>query len=136
MLFYLLLSSSNFDHILPICHIYNYYWLFFNDLFWLFFSIFFRICGKNQVWQRFKLIFEIDIMINSSPIIFLFIISVLSNHQTSISHVGSTGSPNQQNSSILSDSLIKIVLILLTGLLLANSVLFYKMWWLEANIGN
>jgi len=61
---------------------------------------------------------------------------VLSNHQTSISHANNIGSPNQQNSSILSDSLIKIVLILLTGLLLANSVLFYKMWWLEANIGS
>ena len=32
------LSSSNFDQILPICHIYKYYWLFF----WLFLIIFFR----------------------------------------------------------------------------------------------
>lgn len=37
--------------------------------------------------------------------------------------------------SYFGDSLIKIVLLLLSGLLLANSVLFYKMWMLEAKVG-
>ena len=32
--------SSNFDQMLPICHIYKYNWLFFNYFFWLLFRFF------------------------------------------------------------------------------------------------
>ena len=39
-------------------------------------------------------------------------------------------------STVISDSLVKVILILLSGLLLANSVLFYKMWDLEAKLGS
>ena len=37
--------------------------------------------------------------------------------------------------STFTDTLVKIILILLSSLLLANCILFYKMWWLEAKIG-
>ena len=41
----------------------------------------------------------------------------------------------QSGTSALNDTLVKFILILLCGLLLANSVLFYKMWDLEAKLG-
>ena len=42
----------------------------------------------------------------------------------------------RQTGTPLHDSLVKIILLLLCGLLFANSVLFYKMWDLEAKLGN
>lgn len=74
---------------------------------------------------------------------FLFIFSflaVMANHLGSHLMAGdgrprSPASSSAGGSSNFGDSLIKIVLLLLSGLLLANSVLFYKMWWLEAKVG-
>ena len=64
---------------------------------------------------------------------------MISNH---VNHVNTNYYTNnrQHTSAIggasLSDSLVKVILILLSGLLLANSVLFYKMWDLEAKLGS
>ena len=65
---------------------------------------------------------------------------MISNH---VNHVNANYyTNNRQNTNAtgggasISDSLVKVILILLSGLLLANSVLFYKMWDLEAKLGS
>ncbi len=51
----------------------------------------------------------------------------LAGHATGQSQHGPVGH--------VSDTLVKLILVLLSGLLLANSVLFYKMWSLESQLG-
>ena len=71
-----------------------------------------------------------------------FVISAVSNHVSNLSNFSSNQhhhhqhqSQHHQSNLQLGDSLIKIILILLCGLLFANSILFYKMWDLEAKLG-
>ena len=82
-----------------------------------------------------------------SPFIysFTFCLTVISNHVNHVNPAYHTsnrpaGSGTNANASaystVISDSLVKVILILLSGLLLANSVLFYKMWDLEAKLGS
>ena len=59
-----------------------------------------------------------------------------SNRQTPASGTNANALPAASAYSTISDSLVKVILILLSGLLLANSVLFYKMWDLEAKLGS
>ena len=59
-----------------------------------------------------------------------------SNRQTPASGTNANTLPAASAYSTISDSLVKVILILLSGLLLANSVLFYKMWDLEAKLGS
>ena len=65
----------------------------------------------------------------------MFFFSVLPNHQGNSNHPRSRSS-SLQESATLNDTLIKIILLLLSGLLLANSLLFYKMWRLEVDLGS
>lgn len=59
-----------------------------------------------------------------------------SNHVSNANHYGNTNRNTiHTNGSSFSDSVVKIIFMLLTGLLLANSLLFYKMWDLEAKLG-
>ena len=78
---------------------------------------------------------------------FAFCLTVISNHVNHVNPAYHTsnrpaGSGTNANASasaystVISDSLVKVILILLSGLLLANSVLFYKMWDLEAKLGS
>ena len=60
---------------------------------------------------------------------------MLPNHQGNSNHPRSRSS-SLQESTTLNDTLIKIILLLLSGLLLANSLLFYKMWRLEVDLGS
>lgn len=60
---------------------------------------------------------------------------VLPNHQVNSSHPRPRSS-SLQDSSTLNDNLIKIILLLLSCLLLANSYLFYKMWRLEVGLAS
>jgi len=71
--------------------------------------------------------------------------NVISNHVNHVNPAYHTsncpaGSGTNANASaystVISDSLVKVILILLSGLLLANSVLFCKMWDLEAKLGS
>ena len=69
-----------------------------------------------------------------------FFISAVSNHVSNLSNFSSNQhhqhqSQHHQSNLQLGDSLVKIILILLCGLLFANSILFYKMWDLEAKLG-
>ena len=76
-----------------------------------------------------------------------FSFTVISNHVNHVNtayYTSNRQSPSataprasaSANSTGISDSLVKVILILLSGLLLANSVLFYKMWDLEAKLGS
>ena len=71
---YLLLSSSNFDKILPICHIYIYISIidYFSDYFWLFLIIFFfDFFGFFPIFSDFFNIFQHFLLFNLFSILFL-----------------------------------------------------------------